>query len=73
MPIQEVELNIPGQLKDDPFFYNIIKNFNLVVYILEASFSTETGWAIVKLEGDEAEINRLFYYLKGKGVQVKQR
>jgi len=73
MPIQEVELNIPSELKGDPFFYNIIKNFEVVVYILEASFSTETAWAIVKLEGDEAEINRLFYYLKGKGVQVKLR
>jgi len=51
MPIQEVELNIPSELKGDPFFYNIIKNFEVVVYILEASFSTETAWAIVKLEG----------------------
>ena len=40
---------------------------------MEASFSTETGWAIIKIEGDESEINRLFYYLKGKGVGVKLR
>ena len=73
MPIQEVELTVPTELKDEPFFYNIIKNFELVVNIVEASFSTETGWAVIKVEGDESEINRLFYYLKGKGVGVKLR
>jgi len=38
---------------------------------LEASFSTEVGWAILILEGAEGELNKALGYLKNKGVEVK--
>ena len=70
MSVKEVELNIPGEFKDEPFFYNIIKDFVVIPFILEASFSTDMGWAIVRLEGDDNEIERLLNYLKKKGVGI---
>lgn len=70
MATKTVELNMPGDLKKDPFFYNIIKNFDVVPRILEASFSTEMGWAIVEFEGKEKELNRLFAFLKEKGIEI---
>jgi ABC-type methionine transport system ATPase subunit len=70
MITQKVELNIPGQLKEEPFFYYIIKNFDVIPRILEASFSTEMGWAIVEFEGKEKELKRLFTFLKEKGIEI---
>ncbi len=73
MTIKQVELNIPSEFKNEPFFYYIIKNFDVVPKILEASFSTDTGWAIVEFEGQKKELQRLFSFLKQKGVQITLR
>jgi ABC-type methionine transport system ATPase subunit len=73
MAIKEVELNIPGEFKREPIFYYIIKEFNIIPNILEASFSTEMGWAIVRLEGKEEELEKLFDFLRSKGVEVNSR
>ena len=70
MRTQQVELFFPGKLKEEPFFYYIVKEFNVIPRIVEASFSTEMGWAIVEFEGKEKEIERLFEFLKDKGVQI---
>ena len=55
MAVREVELNIPGKFKEEPFFYYLIKNFEVVPNIVEASFSTDMGWAMVRFEGKEKE------------------
>ncbi len=69
----KLELNIPGELKDKPFFYQIIKEFDIVLSILEASFSTEIGWAIITLEAQEQKVEEVIKYLKNSGVEVKLR
>ncbi len=69
----EVELTFPGELKDEPIFYQIIKNFNVVPNIVEASFSTEMGWAIVSFEGPDEEITRLFEFLRSKNININVR
>ncbi len=71
--IKEVELNIPIEYKNEPFFCYIIKNFDLTVRIIEASFSTEIGWAIVSFEGKEKEMKRLFDFLQEKNIEVTFR
>lgn len=71
--IKEVELNFPGELKDEPIFYHIIKKFKVVPKIIEASFSTDMGWAIVKLEADKEEIDKLFKFLEDKGIEITIR
>ncbi|MCF7888133.1 MAG: NIL domain-containing protein [Candidatus Omnitrophica bacterium] len=71
--IKQVEINIPTTFKKEPFFYNIIKKFKVIPSILEASFSTATGWAIVNFEGTSKELKRLFDYLEKKGIEVKSR
>jgi len=63
-------LTFPGRLKDDAIICNLCKKFDLTVNILEASFSTKTGWAILVFEGSDAEIAKAFEYLAGKGVEV---
>lgn len=73
MAIRKVELNIPTNLKDEAIFYYIVKNFEIIPNIIEASFSTDTGWALVTLEGEEQELDRLFSFLKEKNIEVKLR
>ncbi len=68
-----VELNIPCSFKDEPNFYYMIKNFEVIPNILEASFSTEMGWAIVKIEGKQKELEKMFAFLKEKGVEIEER
>lgn len=65
----KAELTFPTQLKDDAIICNLCKQFNVVVNILEASFSTTTGWAILIFEGGEAELKKSFDYLKEKNVK----
>jgi hypothetical protein len=70
MITREVELNIPTKYKDEALFYYIVKNFKIIPKIVEASFSTEMGWAIVKFEGEEKEINRLFDFFRKKNIEI---
>ncbi|MGB2630736.1 MAG: NIL domain-containing protein [Candidatus Omnitrophota bacterium] len=69
----KVELFIPGDLKDDPILYNMIKDFNVFVKVVEASFSTESGWAYLVLRGEKNEMEKMFKYLRGLGVSIELR
>jgi hypothetical protein len=69
----KVELFIPGDLKDDPIIYNMIKEFDVYMKIVEASFSTESGWAYLILRADKKEMEKLFTYLRNKNVSVEIR
>lgn len=73
MSSKEAELIFPSDLKDEPFFYYIIKNFDIIPNIREASFSTETGWAIVNFKGKAKELDKMFDFLKEKGVRINLR
>lgn len=66
-----VELTFPAELKGEPFICNLCKQFDIVLNILEASFSTDTGWAILVFEGKDEEVKRAFVYLKNKGVRFE--
>ena len=67
----KTELTFPGKLKEKPILCNLCKKFNITLSILEASFSTETGWAIIVLEGREDEIGKTFAYLRKEGVEIE--
>jgi L-aspartate semialdehyde sulfurtransferase ferredoxin len=67
----KTELTFPSNLKDQPILCDLCKKFAISMNILEASFSTETGWAIVILEGANADINRTLDYLKTTGVALE--
>ena len=69
----EVELIFPKELKNEPVIYQMVKNFDIIPTIIEASFSTDMGWAYLILEGKEKELARLLAYLKSKRVTVNKR
>jgi hypothetical protein len=51
----------------------MIKDFNVFVKIVEASFSTESGWAFLTLSAEKKELEKLFEYLRGKGISIEIR
>ncbi len=65
-----IELTIPGELKKEPIIYYLGHNFDIIPNIIEASFSTEIGWAVLVLEGEEAEINKALAYLRSKQITI---
>lgn len=67
------ELTFPRELKQRPVFYEMVKKFDVVPTIIEASFSSSTGWAYVTLEGEEEVINTLINYLESLNVIVDRR
>ena len=69
----KAEFTFPGNLKEEPTICYLCKNFDITLKILEASFSTEVGWAILILEGGQEEIKKTLNYLSGKGIEIKNR
>jgi len=65
----KAEFTFPAQLKDEAVICNLCKQFDIIVSIIEASFSTDTGWAILVLKGQEKEVQKALDYLTGKGVE----
>jgi len=67
-----IGLTFPGTLKDESVICYICKNFDINLNIIEASFSMASGWAILKIEGEEEEINSVFDYLVSKGIKIQK-
>ena len=65
------EFVFPARMKDEPLICNVCKQFNVLLKIVEASFSTDTGWAILVLEGEEEELKRTIAFLRDKGVETR--
>ena len=66
----KIELTFPNELKSEPIFYQIGKDFEVIPNIIEASFSTDTGWAMLTLEDEEEEIKKALNYLKSRKVNI---
>jgi ABC-type methionine transport system ATPase subunit len=67
----KLELNFPGKLKDEPIVCKLCKDFNIIVSILEASFSTNIGWTILVMDGMPSEIEKAKSFLLQKGVEIE--
>jgi len=68
----KLELTFPGELKDEPIIWYLCNHFKLIFNIVEASFSTEVGWAILILEGEDGELEKACDYLRSKKVIIER-
>ncbi len=55
-----IGLTFPGELKDEAILCYLCKKFDIILNIVEASFSTDIGWAILILEGSEEELKKAY-------------
>lgn len=67
----KVELIFPKNLKDEQIICSMCKKFGISFSIIEASFSTELGWAILKLEGQSEDLKQALDYVNKFGVEIK--
>ena len=67
----KAELAFPSDLKEEPIICELCKKFNITLNIVEASFSTEIGWAILIIAAKAGELKKAFDYLKNCGVEIK--
>ena len=67
-----VGLTFPGELRDESVICYISKNFNVNINIIEASFSTSSGWAILGIEGEKEEIDKVFGYLTSRNININK-
>jgi L-aspartate semialdehyde sulfurtransferase ferredoxin len=67
-----IGLTFPGALQDESIICSLCKKFEIVLNIIEASFSMDAGWSILTIEGEQKEIERAFDYLTDKGVKIQQ-
>lgn len=65
------ELNFPGALKQEPIICEICKKFDFTLVIVEASFSTDVGWAILIFQGEQETLDTVFEFLRAKGVRIE--
>ncbi len=67
----KAELTFPGELKEEAIICTLCKKFDIILNIVEASFSTDTGWAILIFDGNEGELERAFQYLKDWNIKIE--
>lgn len=67
-----IGLIFPGKLQDEGVLCYICKKYDVNLSIIEASFSMASGWSILKLDGSQEELDKVFQYLRSKGVKVER-
>lgn len=64
-------LTYPPELIKEPFVYQVIKSYDVIVNIRQANISSELGLMSVELEGEAGEIDKAVRFLSDKGVTVE--
>ncbi|MBI4177990.1 MoaD family protein [bacterium] len=64
-------LNVPQKLIREPIIYQLIKKFDVVPNIRQASVSEEIGIVAVEMEGEPSAVESATRYLQDMGVSVE--
>ena len=70
MARMRVRLTFPTALIQEPIVYRLVKDFDLVINIRRADVTSDHGWVVLEVEGDESALERGVKWLKDRGVQV---
>ncbi len=68
----QAEFIFPGELKEEPIICRLCKDFDIILEIIEASFSTDTGWAILRIAAEPEELRRTLDFLKERHIEIKK-
>jgi|YNPNPStandDraft_1061719.scaffolds.fasta_scaffold80400_2 ferredoxin len=71
MTKKTIYLHFPPERVRDPVIYRLVKDFDLVVNILQAKIEpNEQGHALVELTGNRSDIQRGIQYIQEQGVAI---
>ncbi|MFQ6672169.1 MAG: NIL domain-containing protein [Candidatus Tectimicrobiota bacterium] len=65
-----IDLTVPEAMIKEPIIYTLGRQFQVVTNIFRADVTPTTGWVVLQLEGEEAEIDRAIEWLQGHGITV---
>ena len=70
MALKRVRFTFPEDLIKEPLIYNLGHEFRVITNVRMADVDENTGWVLLELEGDQAEIDRSLAWAQDKGVRV---
>ena len=65
-------VSFPEQLVDRPLIYEVIKEFDVVPNIRRANVEDHSGWVILEMNGDNAQLDASVAYLEEVGCTVNR-
>jgi ABC-type methionine transport system ATPase subunit len=67
----QVTLTFPEELLREPIIYNLGQQFNIVTNILQADVTSDRGWVILEIKGEDEDIKSGITWVTSKGVRVE--
>lgn len=68
---RRVKLIFPSDLITEPIIYLMSKNYEVVTNIRRANVTSDIGWVVLEVDGEENVVNRALEWVKDKGVVVE--
>jgi L-aspartate semialdehyde sulfurtransferase ferredoxin len=72
MPKVRLFVSFPERLVDRPLIYEVVKKFDVVPSIRRANVEDHSGWVILEMNGDTAQLDASVAYLEEVGCTVNR-
>jgi ABC-type methionine transport system ATPase subunit len=70
MAVKRVRFTFPEDLVKEPVIYRLGHEFPVITNVRMADVDEHTGWVILELEGDAAEIEKSLAWAEERGVRI---
>ena len=70
MATRRVKFTFPEQLIREPVIYLLGHQFQVITNVRMADVDQATGWVVLELEGEAAEIDRSLAWAQERGVRI---
>ncbi|MCC6382283.1 MAG: NIL domain-containing protein [Dehalococcoidia bacterium] len=70
MAVRRVRFTFPQELIKEPIIYLLGHEFRVVTNVRMADVDETTGWVVLELQGDAAEIDRSLAWAQARGVRI---
>lgn len=70
MAVKRVRFTFPENLIQEPVIYLLGHEFKVITNVRMADVDEQTGWVILELEGEPAEIERSLAWAQERGVRI---
>jgi ABC-type methionine transport system ATPase subunit len=70
MAVRRVKFTFPEELIREPVIYLLGHEFQVITNVRMADVDQRTGWVVLELEGEAAEIDRSLAWAQERGVRI---